>query len=138
MMNSTLFRVVGIWILFVVVAKLNAVIREQILTPMIGQGLALPFSGVLLSILIFLITLGVVPFLNIYYSLGFWRVGIVWVLLTLIFEFVLGHCIIGNSWDSVLAIFNITEGNFFILVLLITAFSPYIAAKIRALIWRTT
>jgi len=138
MMNSTLFRVVGIWILFVVVAKLNAVIREQILTQMIGQGLALPFSGVLLSILIFLITLGVVPFLNIYYSLGFWRVGIVWVLLTLIFEFVLGHCIIGNSWDSVLAIFNITEGNFFILVLLITAFSPYIAAKIRALIWRTT
>ena len=137
-MNSTLFRVVGIWILFVVVAKLNAVIREQILTQMIGQGLALPFSGVLLSILIFLITLGVVPFLNIYYSLGFWRVGIVWVLLTLIFEFVLGHCIIGNSWDSVLAIFNITEGNFFILVLLITAFSPYIAAKIRALIWRTT
>jgi len=133
-MNSTLFRIVGIWTLFVAVAILNAAIREQILDPMIGEQLALPFSGVLLSILIFLITLGMVPFLNVSNPFGFWLVGTVWVLLTLIFEFVFGYYVVGESLDRLLAVFNILEGNLFILVLFTTAVSPYIAAKLRALV----
>jgi len=133
-MNTTLFRIVGVWVLFVIVAILNAAIRELIFTPMIGQQLALPLSGILLSIFIFFITLGMVPFLKVSNLSGFWLVGVFWVLLTVTFEFIFGYYIIGESWDTLFEIFNILEGNLFVLVLLVTAVSPYIAAKIRVLV----
>ena len=56
-MNTKLLKIIGIWTLFVVVAILNAAIREHLLAPMIGHKLALPFSGIMLSIFIFLITI---------------------------------------------------------------------------------
>jgi len=127
-------RIVGIWVLFVIVAILNAAIREHVLTPMIGQKLALPLSGILLSIFIFFITLGMVPFLKVSNISGFLLVGVFWVLLTVAFEFVFGYYITGESWDNLLEIFNILEGDLFVLVLLVTAVSPYIAAKIRVLV----
>jgi len=133
-MNTTLFRIVGIWTLFVIVAVLNAAIREHVFTPIIGQQLALPLSGILLSIFIFFITLGMVPFLKVSNMSGFWLVGVFWVLLTVTFEFVFGYYIIGESWDTLFKIFNILEGDLFVLVLLVTAVSPYITAKIRILV----
>ncbi len=65
--------------MLVIVAVLVAAIRELFLVPIIGENLALPFSGVLLSIFIFLITLGIVPFLDVSNSSGFWLIGIVWI-----------------------------------------------------------
>jgi hypothetical protein len=133
-MSKIILRVIGIWILFVVVALLNAGIRELLLAPVIGEKLALPVSGILLSIFIFLITLRLVIFLHISGATDFWLVGIVWAFLTLLFEFLFGYYMVSESWERLLAVFNILEGDLFILVLLVTAVSPYIAAKIRALI----
>ena len=134
MKNTTLLKIVGIWSLLLIVAVLNAAIRELVLVPTIGERVALPFSGVLLSVFIFLITLGMIPFLKITSSSGYWFVGMVWFLLTLTFEFLFGHYIIEEPWDKLLAIFNILEGDLFLLVLLTMAVSPYITAKIRTLI----
>jgi len=133
-MNTALFRIVGIWALFVIAAILNAAIRKHVLAPVIGQQLALPLSGILLSIFIFFITLGMVTFLEVSNLIGFWLVGAFWVLLTVTFEFVFGHYIIGESWDTLFKIFNILEGDLFVLVLFVTAVSPYISAKIRVLV----
>lgn len=96
--------------------------------------MALPFSGILLSIFIFLVTLGMVPFLKITNPSDCWFIGMVWVFLTLTFEFLFGYYIIGEPWDRLLVVFNILEGNLFFLALLTTGVSPYVAAKMRALI----
>lgn len=134
-MNTKLFKIIGIWTLFVVVAILNAAIREYLLAPMIGHKLALPFSGIMLSIFIFLITIRMLSFLKISNSLELWLVGIFWVMLTLAFELLFGHYVIGESWGKLFEVFNILEGNLFLLVLFVTASSPYVAAKIRTLIY---
>jgi len=134
MKNTTLFKIVGIWGLLAIVAVLNAAVRELVLVPIIGEKLALPFSGVLLSILIFLTTLSMVPLLKISISSGYWLVGMVWVCLTLTFEYLFGHYIIGEPWDKLLTVFNILEGDLFLLALFTTGVSPYVAAKIRGLI----
>ena len=132
--GTTLFKSVGIWALFVVIALLNATLREQLLSPMIGQWLALPLSGILLSALIFLMTLIMVPFLDVNDALGFWLVGALWLLLTLVFEFCVDLYVVGKTWESLLEVFNVLEGDLFAMVLITTAVSPYITAKMRNLV----
>jgi len=79
-------KILGLWILLAFVAVINGVVREKLLVSLIGERLALPLSGVLLSLLIFLVTLIFIPFFRISSTCGFLYVGIIWVLLTLAFE----------------------------------------------------
>jgi hypothetical protein len=79
-------KISGIWALLAIVAIMNGVVRDKLLALLIGERLSLPLSGVLLSLLIFCVTLIMVPFLAISRPWGFLYVGIVWVLLTLAFE----------------------------------------------------
>ena len=116
-----------IWICFTPVAILNGGLREYVLEPAIGQKLALPVSGIILSGLIFLITWFMFPRLikNIT-SRKRWLIGIVWVLLTVIFEFATGLSG-GNSIAELLAAYNPLTGNLWLLVLAATLFSPVMA-----------
>ncbi len=58
-------------------------------------------------------------------------VGTAWLLLTVAFEFLFGHYIAGNSWDRLLADYNILKGRLWILVLLWTFISPWFFHRIR-------
>lgn len=131
-MNTVLCKIIGIWVLFVGIAILNGAMREKFLVPSIGAQLALPLSGILLSAFIFLITLGMVPFLNLSDPLSLWLVGIFWVFLLLIFEFIFGHYVMEEPWKKLLEQFNIFKGNLFLMVIVTTAVSPYVTAKLRS------
>jgi len=63
-------------------------------------------------------------------------IGVQWVLMTLIFEFVFGHYVAGKSWADILQNFNPLKGNLFIVVLLVTFISPLLVAKIRGAIYQ--
>ena len=51
-------------------------------------------------------------------------VGTVWVALTVAFEFVAGHYVFGNSWERLIADYNVFRGRIWILVLLMNLFAP--------------
>lgn len=51
-------------------------------------------------------------------------VGTVWVALTVAFEFLAGHYVFGNSWERLLADYNMVRGRLWILVLLANLFAP--------------
>ncbi|MFQ5756666.1 MAG: hypothetical protein ACE5H7_11330 [Acidiferrobacterales bacterium] len=133
-MNTVLFEIIGISVLFVGVAILNGAMREKFLAPLIGAQLALPLSGILLSGFVFLITLGMAPFLNLSNPLSLWLVGIFWVFLLLIFEFIFGHYVMEEPRRKLLEQFNPLKGNLFLMVIFATAISPYATAKLRSLI----
>ncbi len=127
-------KVIGIWIFLALLAIVNGVIRDKLLAPKIGQKVSLPLSGVSLSLLIFCVTLILVPFLNISSAHGFWCVGIIWVLMTLAFEFLFGHYVVGEPWERIIEVFYLHRGNLYLLALVATLLSPCLAAKIRGLI----
>ena len=133
-MGIMLFKAIGIWVLFVSAAIVNGTAREKLLTPLLGQQLSLPLSGIVLSILIFIITLLLVPVLRPSASSQYWLVGGMWVLLTLAFEFIFGHYVIGNPWGKLFEAYNAAKGNLWILVLITTAISPCLAARLRGLV----
>jgi len=132
-MSTVLLRACGLWVLLVVLAIVNGIMREKLLVPLLGQSLALPLSGISLSMLIFLITVLLSPFLRATISSQYWIVGGMWVLLTVLFEFSFGHYIMAESWHKLFEKYNLLEGNLWILVLITTAVSPYLAAKLRGL-----
>ncbi|OKZ03662.1 MAG: hypothetical protein BHV78_02620 [Bacteroides sp. CAG:1060_57_27] len=120
-----------IWICFIPAAILNGGLREYVLVPVIGQKWALPASGIILSGLIFLITWFMLPRLikdNI--RTERWLMGVVWALLTVIFEFVAGLSG-GNNIQELLAAYNPLTGNLWLLVLVTTFFAPVMESSMR-------
>jgi len=56
-------------------------------------------------------------------------IGIMWLTLSIVFEFIFGHYVMGNSWELLLADYNILEGRVWSLVLITTFFAPIVWGK---------
>jgi len=57
-------------------------------------------------------------------------IGFFWVVITIIFEFVFGHYVMGHSWQKLFADYNLINGRLWVLVLLNNIFAPLISGKI--------
>jgi len=130
-MLGIMIRSVGIWLLIVVAAIINGALREKLLTPLIGAHLSLPISGITLSVLVFVITYFTLPFFGNVKSRVYIFIGLFWIILTLAFEYLFGHYVMGKSWYEINQVFDVRNGNLFTVVLAVTAFSPWTAAKLR-------
>lgn len=127
-------KAAAVWLVMVVAAVLNGFARDNLLSPLIGDNMALPVSGISLSLLILIIAWIAAPLLGAARVSSYILVGILWVLLTLMFEYTFGHYVAGESWAQINQMFNLRDGNFFILVLLTALLAPLISAKLRELI----
>ena len=80
---SIIFKAGAIWFVIAILAVINGIFRESILLPAVGQGVALPVSGIILSIIIFMVTYVTFKlFGNIDYQ-TFFFIGIQWLSMTL-------------------------------------------------------
>jgi hypothetical protein len=92
-----------------------------------------PISGVSLSMLIFVFALVVAPWLGASAGAHYVAAGVTWLLITMLFEFLFGYYAMGKSWAQLLGAYDVVEGNLWVLVLISTAVSPYLGAKVRGL-----
>lgn len=117
-----------IWLAIVPVAIANGAFRTFALVPALGDNVAHVVSSVILSCLIVLIAwLG----LRSESLTDAWRTGALWLLLTVLFEFVAGHWLFRHPWEKLLADYDITQGRVWVLVLLATLVAPVIAFRLR-------
>jgi hypothetical protein len=93
---TALLKACGVWVFLVLLAILNGTVREKVLVPLLGTQWALPLSGISLSVLILVTTLLLLPFLGVLSSSQYWLVGGMWLLLTVLFEFLFGHYVMGD------------------------------------------
>ena len=64
----------------------------------------------------------------------YWCIGLLWVALTLAFEFLFGHYVAGKSWSEVCQVFNVARGNLFLVALIVAGLAPWLAARARRLV----
>lgn len=133
-MKTTLLKACGVWILIIPLAIVNGLAREKLLVPLLGRQAALPVSGLTLSALIFGMTFLLIPVLGMLRPSHFWAVGVLWAGMTVVFEFLFGHYVMGARWSVLLEAYRVHEGNLWLIVLLVTGVSPYLAAKLRGLV----
>jgi hypothetical protein len=130
----TLLKAAGLWLILVVAAVANAAIRELLLEPAIGPDAALPASGILLAVLILGFAWLAVPLFRPQATRTFVMVGIVWLVLTLAFELLFGHYVVGKTWTEIGRVLDPRTGDLFLLALTSALVSPLLAARLRGLI----
>lgn len=130
-MVKVLLKSFGIWLVILLTAILNAVIREEVIAPLTGAAFALPVSGVSLAILVFAITWFSVPFIAASGAKTYLFVGLLWLVLTLAFEFLLAYFVVGEVWRELMQLFDVLDGNLFVVVLLVITIAPWAVAKMR-------
>lgn len=118
----------GTWFLFMILAIINAGIRNGVYKPIVGDLTAHQISTLIFAIVIFVVTYLILRFsdLNLSDSQALFM-GITWVILTIGFEFIAGHYAFGNSWEKLLADYNILNGRIWSLVLLIEFIAPLLS-----------
>ena len=119
-----------VWLCFIPTAILNGGFREYVLTKYLDTALATAISGILLCILILLITWLLLPRLVTLNRKESFIAGIIWTLLTVIFEFTSGIGT-GVPMKELIAAYNPLSGNLWILVVLTTMLAPTIISRIN-------
>jgi len=131
-MNTKFLLVtVGTWFLFMILAIINAGVRNGVYKPVVGDLTAHQISTIIFIILIVVVTYVILRYshLQLNDSEALFM-GCIWFISTILFEFIAGHYVFGNSWEKLLADYNILEGRIWSLVLVTTFFAPYATNKI--------
>jgi hypothetical protein len=124
--QTMIWRYILAWIPMIPIAIINATIREVVYKKYLGDLLAHQVSTasgiLLLALYVWLIT----HFWPIASSQQALIIGFIWLALTVAFEFIFGHYVMGNPWSKLLADYNILAGRVWILVLVWITIAPFV------------
>ncbi len=125
-MNKTTLLYLLAWLPMIILAILNALIRELLFLKYMTEHAAHQLSTITLICIFFLY----IWFLHARRPLQTRQqaviVGTAWAVLTILFEFGIGWFISGLSWQEMLAAYNLAAGNLWMLVPLSLAVLPMI------------
>jgi hypothetical protein len=120
------------WIPMVFIAILNGIFRESVLGKKLSELQAHQLSC-LTGILIFF---GYTWLISLKWPLESTgqalTVGLVWLLLTVAFEFSFGHYVAHHSWARLFQDYNVLAGRLWVWVLLGVALLPFMVFKMRS------
>lgn len=125
-------RAFFVWLVLLVLAVLNGTFRQAVLLPRLGDGMAHVVSTLLLSAIIFALAFFSIRYIHPQTAGDARLVGLLWVVLTVAFEFGAGHYLFGNPWPKLLADYNLAAGRIWVLVLLADLAAPVAAFWLRA------
>jgi hypothetical protein len=120
-----------LWLGFLVVAIAGGIMREKLLIPWLGPLGGRALGTLLVSASIFGLIYAYIRRLTNVTQGSLFRLGLFWTVLTILFECLFGHYVMGASWESICADYNIFQGRLWPLVLIVTLFGPLIAERLR-------
>lgn len=116
-----------IWLSIVPLAILNGGLRQCVLDIYLGVWSNL-VSGVILSVCVLALSMLLIPRIKDCHRRDYWIIGAMWVVMTNLFDITL-ILIGGGSWSDFVEMYDITGGNLWIVVVLMTFFSPVLAGR---------
>ncbi|MDZ7289365.1 MAG: hypothetical protein ONB44_11320 [candidate division KSB1 bacterium] len=119
------------WFILVIAAILNGAIREAVYKNALGDLRAHQLSTLTGIILFGVIIWGLSRLWPLPSAKQAWTVGFIWLALTIAFEFLFGHFVMGHPWSKLFHDYNIFEGRVWLLVLIWTTVAPYVFYKLR-------
>ncbi|MBN1397763.1 MAG: hypothetical protein JXA06_07010 [Bacteroidetes bacterium] len=120
-----------IWFGLVILAIINGILRNEVFVKFVPDLCAHQISTATGLTFFSIYLWSVSSFWNIKTKTDAVLICIIWLVLTVSFEFLFGHYIIGHPWPVLLHDYNIFEGRLWVLVLLWTVFAPYAVYKLR-------
>jgi hypothetical protein len=126
-------KALALWLLILAGAVVNGGLREVVLLKMLPRSTAFTVSGLLLIACVLIVALLFIKWLGQLSFARYAAVGLLWLLLTLAFEFGFGLLARGESLASLLEAYRIRDGNIWPIVLAVVAVAPDFAAYVRGL-----
>ena len=119
------------WIGMVIIAIMNGIIRDVLYGKRLGELTAHQISTFTLIVLsgLYLWLLGLawkIPSSNQAIT-----IGLIWLALTVAFEFLFGHYVMKHPWTRLLHDYNITKGRIWVLVLIWITIAPYVFCRFK-------
>jgi hypothetical protein len=124
-------RSLVVWCVFVALAVINGGFRDAVLTPRLGEHASHVIGTITLCTAILIVTWLTINWMRPAKSTDALLIGGVWVLMTVGFEFLVGHYVFGTSWARLLADYDLVGGRVWLLVLATLAFAPPTMARAR-------
>ena len=132
-MNNKNFPVtaaLSVWFLLALLAVLNGAFRIYIIIPVTGEYTGHILSSIIFSAVIILIAYLLMKMKKIVERKIQIQIGILWLLMTISFEFIFGHYVMNHPWEKLFHDYNLAEGRVWIFVLVATFFAPLVGGKI--------
>ena len=126
---KTFYKHILWWFIFPFVGILNGVLREATYKNFVGDLTAHQIStvtGILFFGIIFYFIFKKWEIKSVKHAI---LIGLIWLGLTILFEFGFGHYIMGNSWQKLLHDYNIAEGRVWSLFLVRVTVAPFVFYK---------
>ena len=117
-----------IWVMIIPIAILNGGLREYVLVKL--GNLALPLSGIILSLCIFVVAYLLIPKIKNCTKRDYIFFGVMWFVLTNLFD-LSAYIKEGEGFAGLLQSYNIFTGNTWLLVVLTALFAPMIVMRIK-------
>jgi hypothetical protein len=120
------------WLPLVVIGILNGMLRQYGYSKWVGELTAHQISS-----LTGIVLMG----LYIWWLTGVWKIessgqaaaiGLIWLGMTVAFEFVFGHYVIGHPWKKLFHDYNLLEGRVWVFVLMWTTLAPLLFYRLRS------
>jgi len=112
------------WFPMVLIAIANGVIRQVVLEKRFSKLRAHQISCLTAMLLFFIYVYGFNSFWPLHSSEQALSVGIVWLLMTVVFEFLFGHYVTKQAWSVLLSDYHLFKGRLWSLVLVFILFLP--------------
>jgi hypothetical protein len=126
-------RALAVWLVILLLANLNGALREVLLIRPLGPMAGRALSTILLSAIVFLVSWFTVGWIGPATAGDALRIGILWLVLTLAFEFLVGHYLFRQPWPALLEDYDLSRGRIWVLVLLVVLTAPLITAHLKGL-----
>lgn len=131
-----LIRAFLVWLVIIAAEMVHGILRGVLLVPIVGDLPARKIGVLIGALLIGALLIFAVAYLFIRWIAAqtkpqFLTVGLLWVVLTLLFEIGLGRLVLGLPWERITEDYGVTRGGFMGVGLLFMAAAPWLAAWLR-------
>ncbi|WP_066729732.1 hypothetical protein [Desulfuromonas sp. DDH964] len=128
---SSIAKYLAAWFVMLLVSIANGAVRDFTYGKLMSE-----LSAHQLSTLTSVLLLGAIIFAFVHFfppssDLEAVCIGLLWMSLTIAFEFLFFHFVGGHSWAKLLANYNILEGRVWVVVLAWVAVAPYVFFRLR-------
>lgn len=119
------------WLGMMALAVANGIARDKVYGPRVGELAGHQFSTAILLIAFGAYFYALERLWPLYSRNLAWVIGVVWLIMTLLFETALGRLVAREPWRKIFADYNILAGRLWILVPIWVLCGPYVVFRLR-------
>jgi hypothetical protein len=124
-------RAIAVWLVLIGAEMIHGIVRSLVLMPRIGDKPARQIGVFTGSLVNLGITHLFIEWIGARTVLARVMIGVVWVVLTIVFEVAFGRLVMKSSWERIRSDYDLPHGGLLPIGLVALAGSPLVASRLR-------